>query len=116
MSLIEPVFPTLKMGSPPDTENAVAVPAQAGALPEKAMQGVLLDTANKLPAWLPLIKSPLPVIGMGEAKMLAGAIAINAIPIEAKPPILRPAAKFLYLLILFIFFSSSQSIRDVIPN
>lgn len=49
ISLIVPLVPTLKMESPPDTTNGVAVPVHAGASPEKAMQGVLLDTAKRLP-------------------------------------------------------------------
>jgi len=83
----------------------VAVPEHAGAMPEKAMQGVLLDTDNSA-VLLFLIKSPLPgCIGMGVANTL-GAMAIAASPIEAMPATLRPIADFLNLLICFNFFSS----------
>jgi len=105
ISLIVPVVPVLKIGSPPDTAKGVAVPEHAGAMPEKAMQGVLLDTDNSA-VLLFLIKSPLPgCIGMGVANTL-GAMAITASPIEAMPATLRPIADFLNLLICFNFFSS----------
>jgi hypothetical protein len=109
MSLIVPPPVLLKIESPPDTTNGVAVPEHAGAIPEKAIQGVLLDTDNSA-VLLFLIKSPVPVIGIAVANTF-GVITITASPSEAKPATLRPTCEFLNLLI-FCFFLLRLSVHS----
>ena len=110
ISLIVPVVPVLKIGSPPDTTKGVASPVHAGASPEKAMQPVapFVDTANSA-VLLFLIRSPLPCIGMGVANTL-GVMTAKASPSEARPAIFPPIGEFINLLIFFYFFSSVSAL------
>jgi len=84
ISLIVSVPPAKKIESlPDDTTNGVAVPEQAGAIPEKAMQGVLLDTDNSaVPLFLTMF--PVPVIGMGVANALVAVRVMTAIAIGSE--------------------------------
>jgi hypothetical protein len=76
--------------------KGVAVPEHAGAIPEKAMQGVLLDTDNCAVPLL-LTNTPVPCIGIGVANALAAVRVMTAIAIGSE------------LVNLFISFFSSVS-------
>jgi len=104
MSAIVSVPPALKMASLPDvTVNGVAVPEHAGASPEKAMQGVLLDTDNCAVPLL-LTNTPVPSIGIVVANALTALRVMTAIAIGSE------------LVNLFISFFSSVSCLSVIRS
>jgi hypothetical protein len=103
-----PFTVVLKIGSLPlVTVNGVAVPEHAGAIPEKAMQGVLLDTDNCAVPLL-LTNTPVSVIGIG----VANADPEISIKAPATVATLNACGEFLNLLIFLFYLPPSLSIRD----
>ena len=113
MSLIVPLEPVAKIGSWPETWNGVVgLGLTHTEAPEKAMQGLVLVTANRFPVVLPLSSTPPPPSGIGVASTFVGVIAMKASPIEANPAILRANVEFFNVFIFLIFFLLRLSIRS----